>query len=136
MRYTVVAGLLASVATYSIAAAEEPPPDRVFVLHSRASGHCPALNWNIGVDDQSHALSGIIAWGDKMQSVARASGKFEMADRSFTMKAKEVGGRGRTADITGQVRNDGWLVANITGPGIKCNSVTIPWYRPGGPGPG
>jgi len=78
----------------------------------------------------------MIAWGDKMQSIARANGTFNLTNHTFEMKAQEVGGQNRTAEIAGRVRQDGWLVANITGPNISCHSVIIPWYRPGGPGPG
>jgi len=67
-----------------------------------------------------------------MQAIARAAGTVNMTNRTFEMKAQEVGGQNRTAEITGQVRQDGWLVANINGPNIVCNNITIPWYRPQG----
>ncbi|HET7882703.1 MAG TPA: hypothetical protein VFL55_17600 [Acetobacteraceae bacterium] len=111
------------------AIAQTMPPDRVYMLHSRPTGQCPALDWHIGVDDQTHMLSGVITWGDHMQNLARAEGPFDPVNHTFKMEAKEVGGQNRTAQISGQVRQDGWLVANITGP-VSCSNVTIPWFRP------
>ena len=61
---------------------------------------------------------------------AHATGTVNAAAKTFEMTAKEVGGQGRTATINGSVRSDGWLVANINGPGIKCQSVTVQWYAP------
>ena len=58
------------------------------------------------------------------------------ADRNFKMTATEVGGAGRTATITGQVRSDGWLVANIIGPNVDCKNITVPIYRPSSGGGG
>jgi len=59
--------------------------------------------------------------------MARATGTVNMANRTFSMNAVEVGGQGRTATVTGTVRQDGWLVANINGPGVACTGVNIPW---------
>ena len=56
--------------------------------------------------------------------------------RTFSMTATEVGGQGRTATITGQVRADGWMVASIKGPKIECNGITVPWYTPAPQGGG
>jgi hypothetical protein len=76
----------------------------------------------------NNTLSGMLAWDD-MKAMAHVTGSVAPS-RSFTMTAKEVGGQGRTANITGQVRPDGWLVANIKGPKIECNGITVPWYAP------
>ena len=119
---------LASVATFNIAAAQDQPPDRVFVLHSKPTGACPALDWHIGIDDSTRTLWGIIAWGDKMQSVARVTGTVD-SNRTFKLQAQEIGGQNWTGEITGQVRNDGWMVAKFTGPNISCQGITVPWFR-------
>jgi hypothetical protein len=134
MRFTVVLGALASIGICGLVSAQELPPNRVYVLHSQATGPCPALDWHLGIDDVDHTISGFCAWGDKMQSLARANGTFNQGTRTLEIKAQEVGGQNRTAEVTGTVREDGWLVANITGPNISCQGVKIPWYRPGGPG--
>jgi hypothetical protein len=68
-----------------------------------------------------------------MQQIARVNGKVD-GNRHFQMSAQEVGGRKRTAQITGRVRDDGWMVANITGPNINCQDITVPWFRQGGGG--
>jgi hypothetical protein len=108
-------------------------PDKLLVLHSTAQGACPALDWHVVVGEGG-TLDGMISWND-MKSMAHATGTVD-ANRNFTMTATEVGGAGRTATVSGQARKDGWLVANIDGPGVNCKQVTIPIWRPGGPGPG
>ena len=72
----------------------------------------------------------MISWNG-MQSMAHATGSIS-ANRSFTMTATEVGGAARPATITGQARADGWLTADINGPGVACKGVTIPIYKPAG----
>jgi len=88
------------------------------------------MDWHIGVDDEAHTLNGIIAWGPNMATIARTAGSFNPTNRTFAMRAQEVGGQNHVAEITGQVREDGWLVAKVEGPGISCNDITIPWSRP------
>jgi hypothetical protein len=70
----------------------------------------------------------MLAWDD-MKAMAHVTGSVTPA-RTFTMTAKEVGGQGRVANITGQVRTDGWMVASIKGPKIECNGIAVPWYTP------
>ena len=109
----------------------------MYVLHAKASGSCPALDWHIAVEPTSSTdnLSGMIGW-DNMKHVARVSGTLNPNTRLFEMTATEVGGEGRTAKIDGQLRLDGWLTANITGEGVNCKSVTIPYYVPPSGGAG
>ena len=131
MRHAIAISALVGVAyAGQLAAQQTMPPDRVYMLHSKATGQCPALDWHIGVDDMSHTLGGVITWGEKMDMLARASGTFDPVNHTFQMKTQEVGGQNRTAEIVGQVRQDGWLVANITGPNINCQNITIPWFHP------
>ena len=92
-----------------------------------------STNWHVTVGPNS-TLSGMLAWND-MKAMAAVTGSVTPA-RTFTMTAHEVGGQGRTANITGQVRDDGWLVASIKGPNIDCNGITVPWYVPGQGGGG
>ena len=44
--------------------------------------------------------------------------------------AEELGGRHRTADISGTVRSDGYLVANVTGPNVSCQGIMVGWSAP------
>jgi hypothetical protein len=103
----------------------------LYVLHAKATATCPALDWHVIVEVTSTGdnLSGVIGW-DNMKHLANVSGTLNPNTRFFEMKATEVGGEGRTAKIDGQLRLDGWLTANIDGAGVKCTSVTIPYYVP------
>ncbi len=89
---------------------------------------CPALDWHIVVDSNGVA-NGMISW-DGMKSMAHATGNVNSSAKTFSMMAKEVGGQGRTATITGSLRSDGWLVADVTGPNVKCTGILVPWYTP------
>jgi hypothetical protein len=130
----IAASVLAIAATCGAASAQGvAPPGRVYAFHSQASGACPALDWHVTVGP-NNTLTGILAWDD-MKAMAHATGSVT-PNRTFAMTAKEVGGQGRTAEITGQVRTDGWLVANIKGPKIECNGITVPWYTPAPAGGG
>ena len=122
---TMIAAGLAIAATCGVASAQALPAGRVYTFHSTPQGSCPALDWHVVVQSNG-GLSGMIAWNN-MQQMARADGTVNMSARTFQMKAVEVGGQGRTADITGTVRQDGWLVANINGQDVACTGVTIPW---------
>ena len=116
----IAASALAIAATCGAASAQGvAPPGRVYAFHSQASGPCPALDWHVVVGP-NNSLSGMLA---------HVTGSVTPA-RTFTMTAKEVGGQGRVANITGQVRTDGWMVASIKGPKIECNGIAVPWYTP------
>ena len=131
MRFTPISAMLASVAICGGATAqqEEPPPNRIYALHSPATGPCPALDWHIGIDDVRKTLTGLIAWGDDMEHVARVRGTFK--GDSFQMTAHEVGGENRTAEVSGYLRKpDYHLISSIKGPNISCENITIPWYKP------
>jgi hypothetical protein len=130
----IVASALAIATTCGAAMAQSAvPPGRVFAFHSQAAGACPGLDWHLVVGP-NNSLSGMLAWDD-MKAMAHVTGSVTPA-RTFTMTAKEVGGQGRTANITGQVRTDGWLVASIKGPKIECNNITVSWYTPAQAGGG
>jgi len=125
---TIVAGALASTMLCGSVSAQQAPVGRVYVFHSKAQASCPALDWHVVVAGND-TLTGMIAWDD-MKAMARASGTVNMSAKTFQMTAKEVGGQGRTATIDGQVRSDGWLVANIKGPNINCQGINVPWFVP------
>ena len=130
----IAASALAIAATCGVAMAQSAvPPGRVFAFHSQAAGQCPALDWHVTVGP-NNTLNGVLAWDD-MKAMAAVTGSVTPA-RTFTMTAQEVGGQGRTATITGQVRADGWMVASIKGPSIECNGITVPWYAPAPAGGG
>jgi hypothetical protein len=98
-------------------------PGSVLTVHTGARGACPALDWHIVVG-QNNTLSAVIAWDD-MKAVARGTGTVNMQARTFMLDVKEVGGQGRTAKIDGTVRQDGWFMAHITGPGVECRDVRL-----------
>src|SRR5215469_5529439 len=109
--------------------AQQLPPGRVYAFDSSAQGGCPGLSWHM-VLEAGGALSGVIAWNN-MQSVARVTGSVNTQTRTFQATATEVGGRGRTATITGTVNTTtGWLNANIQGPNVNCQGITVPWFSP------
>ena len=121
------AGAMAMAATCSIGLAQSPPEGRVYSFHSGAQGGCPGLDWHVVAEGTN--LEGMIAWNN-MKSMAHATGTLNPTARSFQMTAKEVGGQGRTATITGSVRADGWLIANIKGPNVNCQNVAVQWFTP------
>jgi hypothetical protein len=133
MRVTATA-VLASVAVCGGAIAQDvPPPNRVYTLHTPATGPCPALDWHIGINDAKNTLTGIIAWGEDMENLARVSGTFKSGS-SFEMIAHEVGGQNRTAEISGYLRKpDNYMISSIKGPNISCENITIPWFKPPSP---
>lgn len=125
---TLAAGALALAATFGVASAQGVPEGRVYVFHSTAQGSCPALDWDIVVR-ANNTLSGTIAW-DNMKSIAYATGGIDIAKRTFKLSAQEIRGSGRTATVDGQLRQDGWLIANIHAPHVTCLNIAIPWYTP------
>jgi hypothetical protein len=120
------AGALAMAATCAVAAAQPLPEGRIYAFHSSAQGGCPALDWHVVVG-ANNTLDGMISW-DAMKSMAHASGSVNAQARTFSMRAKEVGGQGRTATVDGTLRGDGYLLANIKGPNVTCTNVAVPWY--------
>ena len=118
--------------------------DKVYDVHSEAQGSCPSLNWHI-VASPDGVLTGMIAW-DNMEVMASVSGTMNEPpqierhpkarppqDRTFNMIATERGGQHRQANITGTIRRDGWLIADIQGSGVACQSVKLRWYSPAAP---
>jgi hypothetical protein len=113
------------VASMSMAFAQVPK-GQVYVLHSRAAGGCPALDWHILVEANG-ILAGMISWNG-MKTMARATGSVNKQHHTFTMIATEMGGEARRARIDGRLRDDGWIVANIEGPNVTCKAVIVPIY--------
>lgn len=105
------------------AAAAQVPPGRIYMLHSPAAGGCPALDWHIVVEPND-IVAGMIAWND-MKTMARASGKVDRKNHTFAVTAVVLGGEAQTATVSGTIRNDGTLIANIRGPNVTCNSVVV-----------
>jgi hypothetical protein len=124
---TIAAGAFMLGSVYNAAPAQQVtlPEGRVYVFHSKPTGPCPALDWHVVVG-ANNALSGMIAWDD-MKAMASVSGSVTPA-RTFSMTAKEVGGQGRTATVSGTLRSDGYLIANVKGPKIECDNITVPWF--------
>ncbi|HSZ88806.1 MAG TPA: hypothetical protein VK822_05460 [Acetobacteraceae bacterium] len=129
----IAASALAVAATCGVASAQTVPEGRVFVFHSKPTGTCPALDWHIVVG-ANNTLEGMIGWDD-MKSMAKVTGSIG-ANRTFKMAGTRVsGGPGQGgATIDGQVRQDGWMVANIHGPRVDCQGIQVPWFAPPAPG--
>ena len=128
------ASALAIAATCGVALAQEVLPEgRVYSFHSPAPlGNCHALDWHMVVG-ANNTLTGMISW-DNMQNIANVSGTVNPANRSFQTHAMRPGGRGATID--GQIRQDGWLIANIKGPNVDCEGIKVQWSVPPPPGSG
>jgi hypothetical protein len=126
LKMLAVSGLVIA-ATCGVAAAQSLPDGRIYAFRSKASGGCPALDWHVTVG-ANNALSGMISWDD-MKSMAKVTGSVG-ANRTFTMNATEVGGAGRKATVDGQVRSDGWLIANVKGPNVDCKGIAVPFAAP------
>jgi hypothetical protein len=123
---TLAAGAVVATATCNLALAQQVAPEgRVYVFHSAKTGACPELDWHVVVG-ANNSLGGMVAWNG-MKSMANVNGTIS-PNRTFTMTGKEVGGQGRTANITGQLRQDGYLIANVKGPSIECQGITVPWF--------
>src|ERR1700758_61695 len=93
--------MLAMAVTCSVGLAQSVPEGRVYSFHSGPRGGCPGLDWHVVA--QGNSLEGMIAWNN-MKSMAHATGTMNSTAKTFEMNAKEVGGKGRTATITGSVR--------------------------------
>lgn len=126
-------GAMTMAATCSVGLAQSLPEGRVYSFHSGPQGGCPGLDWHVVA--QGNSLDGMIAWNN-MKSMAHATGSMNPTARTFEMTAKEVGGQDRTATITGSVRSDGWLIANIKGPSVNCQNVAVQWFTPSQSGGG
>ncbi len=106
------------------------PEGRLYAVHTRASGGCPAIDWHVVVRPGG-VLEGWVAWND-MESMARVKGTAFASGQlvPFHMDAVETGGQGRTASIDGSIRPNGRLVANIKGPNVDCRGITVPFTNP------
>jgi hypothetical protein len=132
MLAAIAASALACSAPLTVAMAQQPPDlpaGRLYIFHSRPHDGCPSLDWHV-VLGSDNSLSGLIATND-MSRVFRISGTLK-PDRTFHLTGKEVGGAERTGTVDGQVRHDGWMVAdisNVSGPS-PCNNhtVTVQWW--------
>ena len=126
-----IAAALTLTGTATLVPQPAPPEARileeqVYVLHSKAAGSCPSLDWHI-VSEPGGTLSGMIAWNN-MQAMARVTGTVDRKNRTFSVVAAELGGQGRRAAVDGTIRSDGWLVANIRGEQMNCSAVVVPIY--------
>jgi hypothetical protein len=124
-RTLLLATVLAIGGTSSLALAQG---EKLYVLHSPASGGCPALDWHVTVASDG-AMSGIVGWKD-MEHLARVSGTANRQDHTLKMTATEIGGQSRTAEITGAIEGNGYLNVNIHGSGVNCTGVVVPYWLP------
>jgi hypothetical protein len=126
--------VLALAAATGLAYAQDSLVGRLYDFHSTAQRGCPALDWHV-VAQSNGVLSGMISWNG-MQDMAHADGTYNTQSRTFQMTANKIGGRGRTATVSGTIRPDGWLIADITGQDVSCRKVIVPWSRVQAPGGG
>jgi hypothetical protein len=127
-------------------AQEAVPGDRVYEVHSEAQGSCPSLNWHM-VASPDGVLTGMVAW-DNRKVVAMVTGAItplvrterfgkplgdNPQSRTFGGIASEVGGQNRVANISGSIEANGWLNANIQGPGFACEHIKVPLFVPAAP---
>lgn len=119
---------LAATASLSPAAAQQAKGG-LYVYHTGPSGGCPGLDWHI-VTEPDGSLMGFVAW-DQMKHMARLDGMMNK-DRSFKMDAKEVGGSGRNATVSGTAAGDN-IAAMINGSGTACDGkmLNIPRFAGG-----
>lgn len=119
------------------------PGDRVYVLRSEAQGSCPSLDWHM-VASPDGVLTGMVAWENR-KVVAVFTGTIvplvqverfgkplggHPQSRTFGGIATEIGGQHRVANISGTVEQNGWLTANIDGPGMICRNLKVPLFVP------
>ena len=108
------------------AASSQVPEGRIYMLHSKAVGGCPSLDWHIVVE-ANDILAGLIAWND-MNTISRATGRVDRQNHTFSMTAVEMGAPARKATVDGQIGDNGTITANIKGPNVTCNSVIVRAY--------
>ena len=99
-----IAATSAALGLWLGVAVAQVPQGRIYVLHSPAAGACPSLDWHIVVEPND-ILAGLIAWDD-MKTMARATGRVDRPNHTFTMTAVEMGGQGRTATVDGKVEEE------------------------------
>ena len=119
------------------------PGDRVYELHSEAQGSCPSLNWHM-VASPAGILTGMVAW-DNRKVVAMVTGTIvplvqverygkplggNPQSRTFEGIATEVGGQHRVVNFSGTIEANGWLNANVQGPGVVCQNIKVPLSAP------
>jgi hypothetical protein len=113
--------VLGSVALLNPATAQQTG-SRLYAFHTGKMGACPGLDWHITVDPDNK-LVGIVAWGPEDEHMARLVGQME-PNRSFKMAAKEVGGAGRTATVSGTAQGE-YVNATIEGSGTACDGKQL-----------
>ncbi len=146
VRAAVVTGALLSCVGWNVASAQstgQAPGDtaayvgRVYALHSKSIGGCPALDWHIVVGE-NQTLSGMVSLND-MKTIFRINGTYN-SEGTFKLVGKQVGGS-LTGAVNGQIRRaDGVLVATLGGlpVGSACQgkSVYMKWSDNTGLGAG
>jgi hypothetical protein len=95
-----IAAAFAALGLWLGVAVAQVPQGRIYVLHSPAAGACPSLDWHVVVEPND-ILAGMIAWDD-MKTMARATGKVDRPNHTFTMTAVEMGGRAEPPLLMGR----------------------------------
>jgi hypothetical protein len=131
-----IAGAFLGTTTQAQVKASAIPEGRLYAVHTKAMGGCPALDWHV-VARPGGVLEGFVGWND-MKSIAKVSGTAMGGGEliPFHMNAVELGGQARTASIYGSITPDGWLKVNIIGPEVSCQNVRVPFINQKGGGAG
>jgi hypothetical protein len=106
----------------------------LYVLHTRAVGSCPGLDWHVNVEPNG-SLVGFVAW-DQMKHMAKLEGSIAK-NGSFDMNAQEVGGAARKAVVKGAAAGD-YITMSIDGSGTGCDKqiFQVPRFEGGTSGGG
>ena len=123
LRTLMVASVMATGVACSAASAQSAG---MYVLHAKASGSCPAMDWHIALDPSAtvNNVKGMIGWDD-MKHIARVVGFVNPDTRYFVMEATEVGGDKRTAK---SMASFGWMVGSRpTSPGKVSSAQVSPF---------
>jgi hypothetical protein len=113
--------VLGSVGLLNSATAQQSG-SRLYAFHTGKMGECPGLDWHITVDPDNK-LVGFVAWGPEDEHMARLAGQIE-SNRNFKMAAKEVGGAGRSATVSGTAQGE-YINAMIEGSGTACDGKQL-----------
>jgi len=95
---------------------------QLYAFHTGKMGACPGLDWHITVEP-GNKLVGFVAWGSEDEHMARLAGQIN-SDRTFRMDAKEVGGAGRSATVSGTAQGE-YVNAMIEGSGTACDGQRL-----------
>jgi hypothetical protein len=108
------------VSNRSAVALEQVVLGQDYNFHTRATGACPAANWELYVDGD-RAIMGSIAW-DRMNHVATIYGKLN-PDDTFSLEAREPGAKSGTM-VNGKV-TESYVKMSLAGMPTGCDMTNL-----------